>query len=342
MSGPLLTVLHTLRSPDGTTKYVDLVVGATPPGTRLRFFGWGAALLGRYDVLHLHWPELLVRDSRRPWLRVVKRRLLDVLVLRLTLTRTPLVWTAHNPAPHESGSPAEQRSLRRLERRVDLVVRLNPAGPAPARPSVTIPHAHYRHLLGVLDRPLREPGRLLHFGILRPYKGVDVLVDAFSAVDERDHPQARLRVVGHPHAGQAEVVERACERDGRISAVLRHVDDDELVAETSRAQLVVLPYLGAMNNSGALIAALSLDRPVLVPCSATNAALADEVGDGWVHQYDGALTAEVLGRALAATVTPPSAPPRLDQRDPGAQAQRYREAYDLALSLRAVSLRGAR
>lgn len=334
MSERPLTVLHTLRPPDGTTKYVDLVVGATAPGTRLRFFGWGTALLGRYDVLHLHWPELLVRDSRRPWLRVVRRRLLDVLVLRLALTRTPLVWTAHNLAPHEGGPRAEQRSLRRLEDRVDLVVRLNPAGPAPARASVTIPHAHYRHLLGRLARSPREPGRLLHFGILRPYKGVEALVGAFSALDQRDHPEARLRVVGHPHAGQAEVVERACARDGRISAVLRHVDDDELVAETSRAQVVVLPYLGVMHNSGALIAALSLDRPVLVPRSATNAALADEVGEGWVHQYDGALTAAVLSRALVATATPPAAPPRLEQRDPEAQRGRYREAYDLALSLR--------
>lgn len=339
MSRRPLVVLHTLRPPGGTTGYVDVVLEALPPGTRLRFFGWGAALLGRYDVLHLHWPELLVRDSRRPWLRWVKRRLLDVLVLRLTLTRTPLVWTAHNPAPHEGGPPAEQRSLRRLEDRVDLVVRLNPAGPAPARASVTIPHGHYRQLLGRRPRPPREPGRLLHFGILRPYKGVAALVGSFSALED---PTARLRVVGHPHAGQAEVVEAACRRDGRISAVLRHVDDDELVAETSRAQLVVLPYLGAMSNSGALIAALSLDRPVLVPRSATNAALADEVGEGWVHQYDGALTAEVLARALAATATPPPAPPRMDQRGPQAQAQRYREAYDLALSLRAVPLRGAR
>lgn len=329
-----LVVLHSLRAPVATVGYVDVVLEAVPPDTRLRFFGWGVALLGRYDVLHVHWPELLVRDSRRPWLRAVKRRLLDVLVLRLALTRTPLVWTAHNPAPHESGPRAEQRSLRRLEGRTDLVVRLNPASPAPARASVTIPHGHYRRLLGGLARPPREPGRLLHFGILRPYKGVEALVEAFSAMDGPDHPAARLRVVGHPHAGQAQVVERACERDGRISAVLRHVGDDELVAETSRAQLVVLPYLGVMHNSGALIAALSLDRPVLVPRSATNAALADEVGEGWVHQYDGALSAEVLSRALAATATPPAAPPRLEQRDPEAQRQRYREAYDLALSLR--------
>lgn len=343
MSGHPLVVLHTLRAPVATVGYVDLVVEATPPGTRLRFFDWGTALLGRYDVLHLHWPELLVRDSRRPWLRAVRRRLLDVLVLRLALTRTPLVWTVHNPAPHERGPRPEQRSLARLERRVDLVVRLSPAGPAgPAagRAGVTIPHAHYRNLLGRAPRPEREPGRLLHFGIIRPYKGVGALVAAFSAMDDPDAatgPPATLRVVGHPHPGQAEVVRAACARDPRISATLRHVGDDDLVAEVSRAQVVVLPYLGRMNNSGAVVAALSLERPVLVPRSATNAALAAEVGQGWVHQYDGPLTAEVLRAALVATATPPAERPRLDARDPEVQRGLYRQAYQ-----RALAARGAR
>ena len=345
MSGPALTVLHTLRPPDGTTKYVDLVVEAAPADVRLRFFGWGAALLGRYDVLHLHWPELLVRDSRRPWLRAPRRRLLDLLLLRLALTRTPLVWTAHNPVPHERGPRAEQRSLERLEARVDLVVRLGPAGPAPARPSTVIPHGHYRHLLGTRPRPPRQPGRLLHFGILRPYKGVGALLEAFVAMDGTDDPggaATTLRVVGHPHPGQGEVVRAACMRDRRVSAVLRHVDDDELVAEIARAQLVVLPYLGGMDNSGALIAALSLERPVLVPRSPTNTALDREVGPGWVHQYDGPVTAHVLRRALAATARPPAGAPLLDARDPAAQRPLYRRAYQRALALRGVGRATAR
>ena len=341
MSGRPLTVLHTLRAPDGTTKYVDVVVEAAPAGVRLRFFGWGAALLGRYDVLHLHWPEQLVRDSRRPWLRVVRRRLLDLLLLRLALTRTPLVWTVHNPAPHEGGPRAEQRSLRRLEERVDLVVRLGPAGPAPApaRTVSVIPHGHYRHLLGAHPRPPRQARRLLNFGILRPYKGVGALVEAFSAMDGRDDADATLRVVGHPHPGQGEVVRAACARDGRISATLHHVDDDELVAEISRAQLVVLPYLGRMDNSGALIAALSLDRPVLVPRSPTNTALAAEVGPGWVHQYDGPVSAQVLRDALAATAEPPADPPDLGARDPAAQRRGYDLAYTRALAVRGVDRR---
>jgi hypothetical protein len=138
-----LVVLHSLRPPDGTTKYVDHMVGGAPPGVAVRFFSWTAALVARYDVLHVHWPELLIRDSRRPWMRVVKRRLLDLLLLRLWLQRIPLVWTAHNLEPHEAVTAAERRSLDRFSRRVDVAIRLNLTSPVTVgRETVTIPTAH--------------------------------------------------------------------------------------------------------------------------------------------------------------------------------------------------------
>lgn len=329
-----LVVLHSLRPPRATSGYVDLVVDAAAPGTTLRFFSWPAALAGRYDLLHVHWPELLVRDSARPWARLLKRRLLDLLLVRLRLTRTPLVWTAHNPSPHESGPPAEQRSLARLARRVDLVVDLGagPATGAARAETFAIPLGHYRDLYARHPAPASEDGRLLHFGIVRPYKGVPALLEAFAGLADAG---ARLSVVGSPHPGQGGAVERAAATDPRISATLAYVEDDRLVEEIRRAQLVVLPYLGGMRNSGAILAALSLDRPVLVPRSPTNGALDREVGPGWVLQYDGDLTSADLSEALTATAQRPAERPRLDARGVPAQRAAYRAAYDRA---RAITL----
>jgi beta-1,4-mannosyltransferase len=327
-----LVVLHSLRPPDGTTKYVDQLVDGAAPEVDVRFFSWRTALRERYDVLHVHWPELLIRDSRRPWLRPVRRRLLDLLLLRLRLQQIPLVWTAHNVHPHETGTASEQRSLRRFTRAIDLVVRLNPASPVTAgRTDVTIPHGHYRQRFSQYPQPGAEPGRLLYFGIIRPYKGIDTLLDAFSRVPGEG---LRLRVVGKPHEGQAEMVEAAGARDARISSLLRYVDDDVLVEEIRRAQLVVLPYRGVMHNSGSLLAALSLDRPVLVPASATNAALAEEIGPGWVLQYQGDLTPEVLRDAIERTTDLPPGGPRLDDRDWDEVGRRHADAYRRARALR--------
>ena len=63
--------------------------------------------------------------------------------------------------------------------------------------------------------------------------------------------------------------------------------------EVSESELVVLPY-HQMHNSGSVLAALSLDRSVLVPDSEFNRSLAEEVGPGWVVTYDGDLTAESI------------------------------------------------
>ncbi|WP_236836171.1 glycosyltransferase [Blastococcus sp. KM273129] len=326
-----LIVLHSLRPPDGTTKYVDQIVEGAPPDVDVRLFTWWTALFGRYDVLHVHWPELLVRDSRGIGARILKRRLLAVLLLRLRLQRIPLVWTAHNLGPHEEGSAAEQRALAKLSRRIDLVIRLNEASPAVGGEVWLIPHGHYRDAFAPHRKPEAEPGRVLYFGLIRPYKGVDQLIEAFEKLPRSD---ARLRIVGQPHPGQAEGVLEACARDPRISSTLRFVDDAELVDEICRAQLVVLPYRGFMHNSGSLLAGLSLGRPVLVPSSPTNEALAEEVGPGWVLQHTGDLTPEVLEAALDSTVALPDEPPRLDGRDWAWIGCRHRDAYLRALALR--------
>ena len=70
-----------------------------------------------------------------------------------------------------------------------------------------------------------------------------------------------------------------------------------LRARSGEAQLVVLPYR-QMLNSGALLLALSLARPVLAPWSGANAAIAEEVGEGWLTLYRGELDAATLAAAL--------------------------------------------
>jgi len=309
---PRLVALQSLAPPNGTTRFVDQVVDGAAPEVRILFFSWRAALTARYDVFHVHWPEFLVRDRRR--LRALLRRVaLRALLLRLRLRRVPIVRTAHNLAPHEAGTAAERRALARVDRRTDVFIRLNPTTELPpgAR-GTTILHGHYRDRFA--GTPLPEPvnGRILYFGLIRPYKGVETLLAAFRSLPDRD---LELRVVGRPSGGLREVVEREEALDDRIGSVLRFVSDEELVREVGGASLVVLPYR-EMHNSGALLVALSLDRPVLVPRSPSNEALAAEVGPGWVRMYDGDLDADVLRDAAAAVrAEPRSGRPRLEGRD---------------------------
>ena len=319
-----LTVLQSLSPPDGTTRYVDQVVGGAPDDVAMRFFSWRSALLGRYDVFHVHWPELMIR-ARNPAKAALRRLALRALLVKLALSRVPIVRTVHNVAPHEAGPRAEERMLSRLDRATTAFIRLNPTTEVDTSASVTtVLHGHYRDRFAGMKRPDPHPGRVLYFGLIRPYKGVETLLDVFGALDRRD---LSLRVVGRPSGGLRPVIESAERGDDRISARLEFVSDADLVAEVGGATLVVLPY-NEMHNSGAVLVALSSDRPVLVPRTSSNVALADEVGAAWVQLYDGELTGAVLEDAIAAAPDARyDARPRLEGRDWSTIGEQAAEVY---------------
>ncbi|WP_166644399.1 glycosyltransferase [Microbacterium sp. BK668] len=309
---PTIVVQQTLAPPDGTTKFVDQMIGMENPRIVHRFDSWKSAIFGRYDVFHAHWPELTIRGSSRVR-RFVRRRYLDAFLLRAKLMRTPIVRHLHNVEPHEPGDAAETRSLRRFDRATDLYIRLNPTTTPPTdRPVVTALHGHYRSAYAKYALPDPRRGRLLYFGIIRPYKNVDGLARIFSQLDADD---LSLRIVGSPSVGQREIIETHCDRDPRITATLRYVTDEELVTEVGLAELVILPY-HEMHNSGAILVAMSLGRPVLAPRTASNSALSAEVGEGWIIEYDGDLTPETIRGALDEVRRGErSAEPDLSERD---------------------------
>jgi beta-1,4-mannosyltransferase len=291
-----VTVLQSFPRPRPTTNpYLVQLVQALPDDVRVEYFGWRTALAGRYDVVHLHWPEVLVRSGSRP--KALARQLATLLLLGVLRARgIAVVRTLHNPRPHERPGLLARMLLARVDRATTRWIRLNPrtSSPDPARTS-TILHGHYRDWFPHDDVP-PVPGRLLCFGLLRPYKGVEALLDAFTDVEDAS---VTLRIVGSPTTPQLrEAVLGAASADPRVTARPEYVDDATLRHEIAVAELVVLPYR-EMHNSGAALLALSLDRPVLLPASDVASDLADEVGRDWVKLYSGALTAEILEGALA-------------------------------------------
>lgn len=335
---PRLTVLQSFPGPRPTTNpYLVELVTALPPDVRTLTFSWRTALTARYDVLHLHWPEKLLR-GRDPLRTAARYAATLALLARLTLTRTAVVRTLHNVRPHEPGGRLEALVLRALDRRTSLAIRLVPTTPLPdaapaGTPLVTIPHAHYRGWYARHPRPATVPGRVLFFGLVRPYKGVEDLLAAFRELPGDD---VSLRVVGSPESDElARTVRDLAAGDDRIGLRLEYVDEATLATEAGEAQLVVLPYR-ELHSSGAALLALSLDRPVLVPAGATATDLAHEVGARWVHTFDRRVTADDLRDALAATT--PGADdadrPDLSARDWEHVAPAHVTAYATAVARR--------
>ena len=139
-----------------------------------------------------------------------------------------------------------------------------------------IPHGAFAHLaeLPAAPPPFATDKRVvLFFGLLRPYKGLDVLLRGVArhrrrrAVDRRHAAHGHRRAVGGRRR-------RTC-ASSRASSATR-----ELPAYFARADLVVLPYR-EIDQSGVLFTALAFGKPLLV--SATSAASPSSRERGAAH-----------------------------------------------------------
>jgi glycosyltransferase involved in cell wall biosynthesis len=183
--------------------------------------------------------------------------------------RPPQVFTFHErPARGRIGVARERRLLSRM----DAVVAHSEHAARRVRDELgfrrrvtIIPHGALDYLtrlpdevplppeLAAVDRPV-----VLCFGLIRPHKGVDVLLEAFRSV-----PDAELWIVGMPRMSLAPLRELATDVPDRVRFVPRFVPDSEVPAYFRRADLVVLPHLNA-EQSGVLHIALAFGKPLVL------------------------------------------------------------------------------
>ena len=107
----------------------------------------------------------------------------------------------------------------------------------------------------------------LFFGLLRPYKGLDELLDAWGGLAGRLPSGSELWIVGMPRM-ELEPLREAARLAAREAAravrvVGRYVSDHELHALMRRADLVVLPYR-EIEQSGVAFTALGAGVPLLL------------------------------------------------------------------------------
>jgi beta-1,4-mannosyltransferase len=320
---------------DSTNQTVKMLVESLPDHVEVRTFSWARAFLSHYDVLHVHWPEYVMRHRKKANARV-KRALFALLMVRTTVLRTPTVWTVHNVRPHEPGPRAEQLLLdiwsRRATRRVYMYESALPS-PRGSR-DVCIPRGDYEPMYGALrDRGPSSPpspGKLLLFGVLRPYKGIERLIDAVrGACDEG----LELLVIGRAfHESYARELLRANDAKN-VTVRIEELSDEQLAEVIQHSTLVVLPYRD-MYNSGAALLSLTLRRPILVPASPTMRELRQEVGENWVHLYEGELTTAHLRQALRAAAPAPGSGPDLTRRNWAHVGRSYAALYESIVAKR--------
>jgi glycosyltransferase involved in cell wall biosynthesis len=205
------------------------------------------------DVVHFQWLALQAID-------------------RYLLPARPIVLTAHDLLPREP-RPGQTWAQRRLYDVVEAIVvhsrygreqMVARLGIDPGKVRV-IRHGAFKHLT-VAPHEVPLPADLaavrspvvLFFGLLRPYKGLETLLEAWRGVSG-----AKLWVVGRPRMPLESL--RASAPPG-VRFVPRFISDAELPAFFRRADVVALPYARTerLDWSGVLATALAFGKPIVL------------------------------------------------------------------------------
>jgi glycosyltransferase involved in cell wall biosynthesis len=188
-------------------------------------------------------------------------------------TTRPRVLTPHGWLRREAAGARGYRGFRRLLEKMDAVVSLSEYGATHLRDEAeiaaerihVIPHGAFDYLTRLPDEaPLPEALAqvdgpvILFFGLIRPYKGLDVLLEAFH------HAHGELWVVGRALGMSLDPLRRdAARAPGVVRFVERFVEEREMPAYFRRADVVVLPYRDA-EQSGVLYTALAFGKAIVL------------------------------------------------------------------------------
>jgi glycosyltransferase involved in cell wall biosynthesis len=189
--------------------------------------------------------------------------------------RRKVVFLCHNVLPHERSaidtllirlgfaqvqrflvqSREDGRNLQALKKSAVVEVHPHPIYSAFKRG---------RHTRDTARKEMRLEGRVvLFFGLIRPYKGLGILIEAFAR--SASQLGATLLIVGEFYEKKEPHVMRIRQLgiEDRVRIVDRYVPNEEVEKYFVACDLVVLPYLSA-TQSGITQIAFAFDKPVVV------------------------------------------------------------------------------
>ena len=234
-----------------------------------------------------------------------------------------VVSVVHNAIPHEPRF-FDKPLARRFFETNDLLVSMSDAVTADIRrlcPDAHIVqrlHPVYDHFgtrIAKADAQARlglDPGlrTLLFFGLIRDYKGLDLLIDAMPLLDDR----YQLVIAGESYGSfekyDSHIAATGCGR--RIHVFNRYISDEDVPVYFSAADACVLPYRSA-TQSGVTAIALHFEVPVV---ATPVGGLAESIGKPGI----GLMTRDISAQSVAEAVG------RLFDEQPGSFVARIREA----------------
>ncbi|MCI4589008.1 glycosyltransferase family 4 protein [Sphingobium sp. BYY-5] len=263
------------------------------------------------DLVHVQWLPLAPADG---------------LMLKRLKGHTALVHTVHNADAYHADAGLQGRGYRALLDLFDALVvhgdttrdALVGQGIDPARIHVT-PHPPMRLATATPEELVAIPApaipRLLFFGTIRPYKGVDLLIEACLQL-WRAGQRFELALAGKPFMDVAPLIDAVAQAGfaDRIITDFGFLTEGRLDAHMARADMLIFPYRH-IDSSGAFLSALHHGKAMVT----SDAGMFGQLPDG-VAVRTPAGNAPALARALLPLIESTAI-----RQDYGARARSYGE-----------------
>lgn len=232
-------------------------------------------------VIHIHWINDYI--SRIFWSRSTLKITARILILATDITLSRIrgrrvIWTIHNSVSHESPNESLEISARKTIAITCSRIIIHSASALNTieklynlkltKKTSVIPHGNYD---GCYDTPAPHSTSkektdrnivILFFGAIRPYKGVEKLVEAFQSCSRQD---IRLIIAGRcsdPYMSTS--LEKAVNQDSRIKCILDFIPESEVQNLYNASDIVAIPFERTL-TSGSAILALTMARPLILP-----------------------------------------------------------------------------
>ncbi len=228
------------------------------------------------QIVDFHWVEFKwCRYGLLHAARQVAVFLFEILLLKRRGVR--ICWTAHNIKPHESKVPAlDFLAFFLLAHLSDAIIVFSSQGRKDLKKRFflkddnkihMLPHAAYNDYYP--QKPSKEEARrrlgipvdrfvYFFFGLVRRYKGVDLLMREFDAMKtEKD----LLLVAGKPlEKNFADELE--AKKGAHVVLNLRHIEDHEVPAYFAAADVCVFPFR-EIATTGSVLLAMTFGKPII-------------------------------------------------------------------------------
>ena len=235
-----------------------------------------------YRIFHIHWFYIFRIPSLDFGIFKTVMKYYCLLFMYFTkLLGYKLIWTIHEVIAHTAITDNDIAISQSISQRMSLIANVKIIHSSSVIDemlenklnidnSVIIPHGSY---VGVYpDSITRDKAReeleikpkeimILFFGLVRPYKGVDDLIEAYSKLITK---HVKLVIVGKCIDLKLNKKILKYQKSIKFEFYNGHVSDDEVAKYFKASDIVCLPFK-EITTSGSVLLALSFGKPIVAP-----------------------------------------------------------------------------